>query len=65
MADGFRAEPAVHRTAGFLVLAAVIGMDSQDLTVIPVEVRPGIAGLGPARGQGIQYRLAPAELPGA
>jgi hypothetical protein len=54
MADGFRAEPAVHRTAGFLVLAAVIGMDSQDLTVIPVEVRPPIAGPRPARD-----RLAP------
>jgi hypothetical protein len=59
MADGIRPEPAVHRTAGFFVLAAVIGMGPPDPTVIPVEVRPVIAGLRPARGQGIQYRLAP------
>ena len=34
-------------------------MGPLDLRVIPVEVRQGIAGLRPARGQGIQYRLAP------
>src|SRR6266851_2157762 len=41
MADGIGPEPAVHRTAGFLVLAAVMGMGPPDLTVIPVE---GLAG---------------------
>ena len=59
MADGIRAGGAVHRTAGFVVLAAVMGMGPPDLTVIPVEVWPAIAGLRPACGQGIQYRLAP------
>jgi hypothetical protein len=37
MADGIGPEPAVHRTAGFLVLAAVMG--PLDVTVIPVDVR--------------------------
>jgi hypothetical protein len=59
MADGIRPEPAVHRTAGFLVLASVIGMGPLDLTFIPEEVRSAVAGPRPARGQGIQYRLAP------
>jgi hypothetical protein len=41
MADGIGSEQAVHRTAGFLVLAAGMGMGPPDLTVIPAE---GLAG---------------------